>query len=279
MNHAHDRLRILTALMAVFPLLLLPAVAQENKATTYAVGRGAMVSVTNNYGTIAVKPSRNRQVVVSIASRSDAVSLVHEQHGNRIELRSISTGQGIALVDYKLLVPADASVRLQSSEGSVRVEGLCGDIILEVLTGSVEANDIIDAHLHVKTLSGPISLTGIRNSHLDVRSNSGSIRIQDATGSSVEVRSVSGRITYEGDPGHGAEYLLISHSGDLDVSIPARSLVEIRSHSVAGKMDQYLPKADDGSPTVSMKLLKQGLVGSSRFVLRSYRGNIYIRRP
>lgn len=132
----------------------------------------------------------------------------------------------------------------------------------------------------MKTLSGPISLTRIRNSHLDVRSVSGNVSVHEVTGSSAEVNSGSGRITYEGDPGSAGEYLLTSHSGDLEVSIPASALVEIRSHSIKGETDQDFPKSDGASPMAQRNLLvKPGLVGASHFVLRSFRGRIRLKRP
>ena len=43
-------------------------------------------------------------------SHSDAVSLVNEQHGDRIEIRSISSRTGTNLVDYTFLVPSAAFV-------------------------------------------------------------------------------------------------------------------------------------------------------------------------
>ena len=280
MNNSRKLRRISSVMMAVFPLLSLLAAAQEKKAITYTVGRKAIISITNNYGPITVKPSGNRQVVVATVLRSDAVSFVHEQHGNRIELRSISSRQGSGLVDYTVLVPADAFVSLRSSDGTVRAQGLCGDVVLEALTGSVEATDISHAHLHVKTLSGPISLTGIHNSQLDVRSVSGDVSVHDVTGSSADVNSGSGRITYEGDPGSAGEYLLTSRSGDLEVSIPASALVEIRSHSMNGETDQDFPKSDGASAMDQGNLLvKPGLAGTSRFVLRSFRGRIHLKRP
>lgn len=279
MNNARSLLRISTVLVVALALLSLLAAAQEKKSITYTVGRKAIISITNNYGPITVGSSGNRKVVVATVLRSDAVSFVHEQHGNRIELRSISSRQGTALVDYSVLVPADASVRLRSSEGTVRVQGLCGDVMLEALTGSVEATDISGAHLHVKTLSGPISLVDTRNSHLDVRSVSGNVGLHSVTESSAEVNSGSGQITYNGDPGAAGEYLLISHSGDLDVSIPASARVEIRSHSLSGRTDQDFPKADASPMGPSNLLVKPGLVGVSRFVLRSFRGRIRLRRP
>jgi len=261
-------------------LLALTAAAQEKKEFTYNVGPRAVVSITNNYGPITVKPSRNRQVVVETVSHSDAVGLVNEQHGDRIELRAISSRPGTDLVDYTVLVPVDAFVSLRSSDGTLRAQGLRGDVILEAAAASVEVTDISDAHLHVKTLSGPITLTDIRNSHLDIHSVSGNVTIRNVTGPSVEVNSGSGRISYQGDPGSTGEYLLTSHSGDLDISIPASALVDIRARSIKGQSDPDFPIANGFSAAgTGNLLLKPGTVTGSRFDLRSFRGKIRLKRP
>jgi hypothetical protein len=264
----------------VISLLALAAAAQEKKEFTYNVGPRAVVSITNNYGPITVKPSRNRQVVVETISHSDAVGLVNEQHGDRIELRSISTRPGNDLVDYTVLVPVDAFVSLRSSDGTLRAQGLRGDVILEAAAASVEVTDISDAHLHVKTLGGPITLTDIRNSHLDIHSVSGNVTIRNVTGPSVEVNSGSGRISYQGDPGSAGEYLFTSHSGDLDISIPASALVDIKARSIKGQPDPDFPIASGFSAAgTGNLLLKPGTVTGSRFDLRSFRGKIRLKRP
>jgi hypothetical protein len=264
----------------VISLLALTAAAQEKKEFSYNVGPRAVVSITNNYGPITVKPSRNRQVVVETVSHSDAVGLVNEQHGDRIELRAISSRPGTDLVDYTVLVPVDAFVSLRSSDGTLRAQGLRGDVILEAAAASVEVTDISDAHLHVKTLSGPITLTDIRNSHLDIHSVSGNVTIRNVTGPSVEVNSGSGRISYQGDPGSTGEYLLTSHSGDLDISIPASALVDIKARSIKGQSDPDFPIANGFSAAgTGNLLLKPGTVTGSRFDLRSFRGKIRLKRP
>ena len=156
-----NRVEIHAGVVIVISLLALTAAAQEKekKSFTYAVGPRAVVSITNNYGPITVKPSGSRQVVVETVSHSDAISLVNEQHADRIELRSVSSRQGTNLVDYTVLVPAAAFVSLRSSDGALRAQGLRGDVILEAAGASVEVTDISDAHLHVRTLSGPIRLS------------------------------------------------------------------------------------------------------------------------
>jgi hypothetical protein len=281
MANARNHPRLSIVLVAVFPLFSLLLAAQERKEFSYTVRRKAVIRITNDYGPITVKPSGNRQVVITTVSRSDAVSLVNEQHGNRIELRSMSTRQGAALVDYTVLVPADAIVSLRSFDGALHAQGLRGDVILETATASVEVTDTSDAHLHVKTLSGPISLSAIRNCRLDVHSVDGTVNLRDITGSSVEVNSVGGRITYEGDPGPAGEYLLTSHSGDLEVSIPASASVEIKMHSLKGVPDQGFPNAGGGVLAMGQRnlLLNPGIVNRSRFVLHSFRGKIHVKRP
>jgi hypothetical protein len=280
MTNVRNYPRFSIVLVAVFPLLSLLLIAQEKKEFSYAVRGKAVISITNDYGPITVKPSGNRQVVVTSVSRSDAVSFINEQHGNRIELRSISTRQGAALVDYTVLVPADATVRLRSFDGALHAQGMRGDVILEATTASVEVTNISDAHLRVKTLSGPISLSAIRNCRLDVDSVNGTVSLHDVTGSSVAVNSGGGRITYEGDPGSAGEYLLTSYSGDLEVSIPASASVEIKTHSLRADSDQGFPNAGS-APEMGQRnlLLKPGMVSASRFVLHSLHGKIQVKRP
>lgn len=279
MTNCRSCRRIVTILVVVMSLLSLLA-GQEKKEFHYTLGQRAIVSITNNYGPVTVIPSGSDQVGVTTVSHSDAVTFEHEQHGNRIALRAISSRLGTNLVDFSVIVPADAFVTVRSSDAAVHVRGLQGDVVLEAVTGTVEAADINNAHLHVKTLSGPITLTNIRDSHVDVRSENGDVNLLNVSGSSLEANSGSGRIKYDGDPGNLGEYLLTSHSGDLEVSIPAKALVEIKAHSLKGKSDQGLPSVN-GLPAASQRnlLLKPGIVNTSRFVLRSFRGAIHVKRP
>jgi len=280
MTTAREHLRISTVVLAVFSLLSLLAAAQEKKEFSCTVGPGAVISITNNYGPITVKPSGSSQVLVETIFHSDAVNLVNEQHGDRIELRSISSRQGTNLVEYTVLVPAAAFVTLRSSDGTLRARGLRGDVVLEAASGSVEVTDISDAHLHVKTLSGPVTLTDIRNSHLDIHTIRGNVNLHNVTGPSVEVKSGAGRITYDGDPGRVGEYLLTSHSGDLEVSIPASAWVEIKARSIKRQSDPEFPNVSNVPALGQTSLLGgPGKTLGSRFDLRSFSGKIRIKRP
>jgi len=279
MTNARKHSRISTVLVAVFSLLSLLAAAQEKKEFSCTVGPLAVISITNNYGPITVKPSGSSQVLVETIFHSDAVNVVNEQHGDRIELRSTSSRLGTNLVEYTVLVPAAAFITLRSSDGTLRAQGLRGDVVLEAASGSVEVTDISDAHLHVKTLSGPITLTDIRNSHVDIHSVRGSVNLHNVTGPFVEVNSGGGRITYDGDPGRVGEYLLTSHTGDLEVSIPASAWVEIKARSIKSQADPEFPTVSNVPTMGQINLMgKAGKIGS-RFELRSFSGKIRVKRP
>jgi hypothetical protein len=280
MTRAIRRPTLSIVLLGAVPLFSLMAASQQTKLVRYAVGPKPLICITNDYGAITVRPSGSNQIVVSTVSYSDAISFVSEQHGNRIELRALSAQGGSNLGEYTVLVPSDSIVTLRSLDGRLRAEGLRGDVILEAATAAAEVTEITDAHVHVKTLSGPVSLTEIRDSHLDIHSMSGDITIHNVTASFVEVTSGSGRITYNGDPGSAGYYRLTSHTGDLDVSIPASASVEIKARSLKGETDQPSSNVDAVPPMDQTKLfVKPGMVGASRIVLHSFKGKIRLKRP
>jgi len=279
MSNAWNR-RTMSIAFGIAALLSTRAVSQEKQEFHCTVGPKPVVSITNNYGPITVKPSGNNQVVATTVSHSGDVTFLNEQHGNRVELRAESKRPDTDLADYIVQVPSDAVVSLRSSGGRLHAEGLRGDVILEASTAAVEVSDITDAHVHIKTLSGPINLAGIRGSHLDVYSVSGNVSVHNVTESSVEVHAGSGRITYDGDPGVSGEYTLTTHTGDLDVSIPASAAVVINARSLQGESGETRSTAGN-RPVAGEKNLfvKPGLTGATRFVLHSFKGKIRLTRP
>jgi DUF4097 and DUF4098 domain-containing protein YvlB len=176
-------------------------------------------------------------------------------------------------------VPSDSWLVLKSFTGEIHAQELSGDVAIEVTSSPVEVTAMNGAHIHVKTLSGPVTLTGIRGSHLDVRTVGGNVTLRNVSASNVEVRTSGGRISYEGDPGTDGEYQFTSHSGDLEISVPATSPVQIRARSLKGDSDKDFPEPKLSPPAEANSLLSPGLISVSRFVLRSFSGKIHLKRP
>src|SRR5580692_2114650 len=281
-------LRKHAATLVTVTLMLAGAlVAESRKELHFTVGPRAGVSVMNPYGSISVKPSQNNTVVVNAVLHSDRVEVDNNQSGNRVDIQSHLLPGADAesgRVDYEILVPADASITLHSSTGSLHAEKLHGDVNLEGPGAAVDVRDISDAHVHVKTMNGAVNLDNIQNGHVEVDSLSGEVTLNSVNGSLVQVVSTSGRINYVGDFGNSGEYRLTSHSGDIDATIPEWTSADVIARSVRGEVHDDIPlqpKTHTYFPLDKGRAFA-GTVGrvavSSTVVLRTFSGKIHLRK-
>src|SRR3984885_14836404 len=181
-------------LVAIGVIVAGTLVAESKKEYHFSVGPRAGVSVMNPYGSISVKPSLNNTVVVNAVLHSDKVEGDNSQTGNRVDIQThllAGADADSGRVDYEVLVPADASITLHSSTGSLHAEKLHGDLSLEGPGSSVDVRDISNAHVHVKTMNGTVNLDNIQNGHVEVDSLSGDITLHAVTGPVVQVVSTS----------------------------------------------------------------------------------------
>jgi DUF4097 and DUF4098 domain-containing protein YvlB len=274
-------------LATVTIILLGTVVAESKKEFHFTVGPRTGVSVINPYGSISVKPSLGNTVMVTAVLHSDKVEVDNNQSGNRVDIQSHLLPGADAQsgrVDYEILVPADASITLHSSTGTLHAEKLHGDVNLEGSGANVDVRDISDAHVHVKTMNGAVNLNNIKNGHVEVDSLSGEVTLNSVNGSLVQVVSTSGRINYIGDFGNGGEYRLTSHSGDIDATIPEWTSADVSARSVRGEVHDDIPlqpKTHTYFPLDKGRAFA-GTVGrvavSSTVVLRTFSGKIHLRK-
>jgi len=262
-------------------------IAESKKEYHFTVGPKAGISVTNPYGSISVKPSTNNAVVVNAVLHSDKVEVDKNQNGNRVDIQSHLLDGADAesgRVDYELLVPADASITLHSSTGSLHAEKLHGDVTLEGPEAAVDVRDISDAHVHVKTMNGPVMLNNITNGHVEVDSLSGEVTLTGVNGPLVQVVSTSGRINYIGDFGHGGEYRLTSHSGDIEAVLPEWTSADVNMRTTRGEIHDDIPLQPKAHSYFNFDKGRAfaGTMGrvaiSSTVMLRTFSGKIHLRK-
>jgi DUF4097 and DUF4098 domain-containing protein YvlB len=260
---------------------------QSKKELHFTVGPHAGISVINPYGSISVKPSPKNDVSVMAVLHSDKVEIDNNQNGNRVDIQSHLLAGADAesgRVDYEILVPADASITLHSSTGSMHAEKLHGDVSLEGPEAAVDVRDISDAHVHVRTMNGSVSVANVKNGHVEVDSLSGDVTLNSVNGSLVQVVSSSGRINYIGDFGNSGEYRLTSHSGDIDATIPEWTSADVSARSVKGEVHDDIPLQPKSHTAVAFEKGRTfaGSMGhvaiSSTVVLRSFSGKIHLRK-
>ena len=274
-------------LLAVGAMMVGTLVAESHKELRFNVGPKSGVSVNNPYGSISIKPSTGNAVVVNALLHSDKVEVDNSQTGNRIEIQShllAGADSESGRVDYEILVPADASITLHSSTGTLHAEKLHGDVTLEGAAATVDVRDISNAHVHVRTLNGPVTLTNVQDGHVEVDSLSGAVTLDRVTGPLVQVVSTSGGINYIGDFGAGGEYRLTSHSGDIEAVVPDYTSADVSARSVKGEVHDDIPLQPRSHPwfVVEQGRAFMGSMGrtavASTVVLRSFSGKIHLRK-
>jgi DUF4097 and DUF4098 domain-containing protein YvlB len=279
---------MIAELMIAGVILAGTALAAENhKEFHFNVGPKAGISVNNPYGSITVKPASGNFVTIDAVLSSDKVEVDNNLVGNRVEVQSHllpgSDAQS-GKVDYEILAPADASITLHSSAGTLSVEKLHGDVTLEGAAATVDVRDISNAHVHVKTLNGPVTLTNVQDGHVEVDSLSGNVTLNGVTGPLVQVISTSGQIHYIGDFGDRGEYRLTSHSGDIEATVPETTSADVNARSVRGEVHDDIPLQPKAHTSFVVKEGSAfwGTMGraavSSTVVLRSFSGKIHLRK-
>jgi DUF4097 and DUF4098 domain-containing protein YvlB len=262
-------------------------VAETHKEIRFNVGPRAGVSVNNPYGSVSVKPSTGNLVVINAVISSDRVEVDNALVGNRVEIESHLLPGADAQsgrVDYEILAPADASITLHSSSGTLHAEKLHGDVSLEGAAATVDVRDITSAHVHVKTLNGPVTLTNVQDGHVEVDSLSGNVILRSVNGPLVQVVSTSGGISYIGDFGDHGDYRFTSHSGDIEAVVPDSTSADVTARSVRGEVHDDIPLQPKQHTSFVLKegVALWGTMGraavSSTVVLRSFNGKIHLRK-
>ena len=261
------------------------ALAADKKEYRYQVGAGASVSIANQFGLITLHPATGGQVLVTATPYTNKVEIDANQNGNRVTLRTHFLQKATpeeGRVDYDLQVPPDASVTIRCATGPVKVERMNGDIVVEGDTAPVEVHEVSNAHVHVRTVDGPISLTDIRRGHVEITSVGGEVTLNNVGGNLVSVNTTGGNIHYQGDFATSGDYTMITHSGDIDVTLPAGSSVDVTARSVKGSVQNDFPLRPQKHPTMSITQGKSfagtSSTGASSVRLRSFSGKIRVKK-
>jgi DUF4097 and DUF4098 domain-containing protein YvlB len=268
----------------VLAMTVVAAAADQKKEFKFTVGPQANILIQNEYGPVTVKPSSGNQVVVTAIVRSDKVDIYQNQNGDRIEVRSrLLSGATpeTASVDYNVTAPVDARISVHSTNGPLRAEQMRGEMVLEGDTSPVEVRDVVTPHLHVSTLNGPVTLSNVVG-HVEVNSVGGEVTLNSVTGPAVSVSSTSGKIHYNGDFGVGGDYKLVSHTGDIDATVPADASLDVNAYSARGEVQNDLPL----HPKTQLSFIPKGgrsLLGTaghatSAVLMRTFSGKIRLKK-
>ena len=266
-------------------MLATGASAAEKKEFRYTVGKGATVSVVNEFGPVTVLPTAGKQVIITAALSSGKVEVDAAQNGQRVDVRTHflqKAGPAEGRVEYEVQAPPGVNLMVHSATGPIVVSKINCDLTIEGDNAGVEVHDMGSGDLRVRTVSGPVTLTNMRNERVEITSIGGEVHLSNVSGPRVTVTTTGGAIRFEGDFGQGGEYALSTHSGNLDVMLPATASVDISASSPSGSVENDFPLQPQKHPTMKLaeghSLAGTANAGSSSVRLRSFSGKIRVKK-
>lgn len=151
-------------------------------------------------------------------------------------------------VDYRLEVPASATVRLATDSGRLKVTGVAA-ADLSSSSGAVTAERVAGP-LKIRTSSGAVGAGRIAGP-MEIRTSSGDIRAVELSGTRAEVHSGSGeaRLVFATPP---TSVTAETASGDVTLRVP-RGAYRIAAGTSSGTRDITLPSDPTAPAGISVK--------------------------
>lgn len=265
--------------------------------TSFAVAPGSRMEVDNRVGSIRVRGIEGDRVRISAGDRPDRALRIRRS-GTLVRV-SISerwrAEEERDEVDLDIEVPRGTSLRLQGVETEIVVEGV---------TGSVEARSVDDGvrvrgparSVRARSVDDDVVVSGARG-RVDLYTVDGDVRVDDVEGELVAesidgdlmlrgVRServqgstMDGDVLFDGPIQSGGEYALSTHDGDLWMTVAegASAAFEVSLHS--GSVDASFPLSDVETESGGRTYHFVTGDGSARVELRSFDGVVFLRRP
>ena len=210
------------------------------------------------------------RVEIEIEERGNRVVVETEYPGHRRSflesLRDLLGGgrrdrrEPFVAVDYRVAIPRDAGVTIESFAGDVTVEAVDGETRVETVSGDVrltalarlvavesfagdlELTDVrAGGALTARTVSGRIDIQKVRAPRLEVNAFSGAVALAGVESRRVEVETVSGLVAFDGFLASDGRYGVRSHSGRILLTVPDGSAFELEAESFSGGLRSDVP--------------------------------------
>jgi DUF4097 and DUF4098 domain-containing protein YvlB len=289
-TQAHRLLLSAAAAALTAYIFLSPAHAAETrKEAKIDIAPGGMVNIISGGGSVALHSGSGRQVLATYTVHSDKIEVDQNSSADkqRVELRTHALpGQqptaDQARVDYDITVPSGVSVNVTTTSAPITAEGLSGDIGLSSETGQITISNALKSHVRVRSMAAPVALKDVTISRIDIQSAGGAVQLSNVTGQRVTVGTTSGNIEYRGDCSGGGDYILTTHTGAIDMTLPATASVDLSARSTTGAVENAFPLEERHHnsfvPQPGRSFAGTSNSGSSSVELQSFSGKIRVKK-
>jgi DUF4097 and DUF4098 domain-containing protein YvlB len=263
--------------------------AETRKEAKVDIATNASINVVSGGGSVMLHSGGGHQVLVSYVMHSDKVEVDQNISSNkeRLELRTHALpgdkpSADEAKVDYDITVPGGISVNVSTTSAPITADSISGDIGLSSETGQITVLNVSKSHVRVRSVTAAVNLSNVTMSRVDIQSAGGAVQLHNVTGQRVSASTTSGGINYQGDCSGGGDYILTTHSGAIDVTLPPTASVDLTARSNTGVVENAFPLQEKSHnsfvPRQGRSFAGTSNSGSSSVELQSFSGKIRVKK-
>jgi DUF4097 and DUF4098 domain-containing protein YvlB len=282
-------------------LTLAHTLGAQTRDTTFAVRRNGVIYVNASLGSLVitgvdreVAELRSRGATMEIRSEGVAVTLASTTR-NVLSRGTGYTSRNRERPEFALDVPRDARVvvngrsldvsvsglrealTVQVQSGDIALRALRGPVRVEALAGDVDARDL-RGDVRVTTTSGDVVARDVQGS-VDIHSTSGDVELTGRALTSVRVEVTSGDLVIDGDFTDNADVSLLTHSGDVALTVPSSFGAQLEVRTANGRFSAtsltLLP--GDRAVSGSTRRFQLGRGGAARLVIQTFSGDATVK--
>lgn len=241
--------RLTIALFAFVGIAALSAQAEEWHKT-YSLNGMPDLKVTASDARLEFQSWDRNEIEVrvmteNVAINSNALRIIENQSGNRVEVNlrderhfriSFHYHEKVEVIVH---LPRKATLRARTSDGSIRLSGVEGNMEVESSDGRIEV-DSVSGNLNARTSDGRIIVSG-RFDQLDLKTSDGSIEATALAGSHVtgswNVHTSDGHVTLKLPASLAADFDVHTNDGHIDLGLPMTVSGRQERQTVRGKLN------------------------------------------
>ncbi len=288
--------KLTLALLALALVPLAASASQDIKLDAKTALNGTVV-ISNVCGEVEVEGWDKPTVEVDAELESDDDEVKFETANSRTTIAVIDPrGDDVDCAELEIKVPVGSDVEVHTVSAEVEVGGVAGALDLQTVSGSIEVKGS-PSEVEVQTVSGDVTvppvpklevqsvssklvLGGSGNADMEAETVSGGVTVNGGPFRELEVETVSGDIEVEAILTPNARVDLVSHSGDIDLSLPEGVSAEFELESFSGRIRDELagnePLTPQYGPGSSLEFELNG--GSARIRAETFSGRLTLKQ-
>lgn len=281
----------------------LPARAERTIDQTHAASPDGLVEIENIAGSVEVTGWDRAEVSVKGTVGDDVEKVEIDGSGSRthiaVRLREEGGHHGShddGSAELHIRVPVASRLDVETVSADIHVDGVGGRLGLRAVSGDVGIAGS-PQEVEAKTVSGSVSYTaasprvdarsvsgkvtiGGKAQELEARTVSGPLQVAAGGVERVTLDSVSGTVGFRGDLAASGELSAKSHSGNVEVALPADFSGDFEMETFSGSIDSAFGPSPRSSRAhgPGQELSFTTGSGGGRVRLQSFSGSIEVTK-